>query len=115
LLIEGTVSLSRCKSEGLRNMAKDITRELIRQEKKTWHVFSSAGSWVVKRGGTRRATRVFSSQAEAIDLARSLAREAGGEFVLHRKDGRMQEHEIVRNGDLEKVYVYSADARRSRE
>jgi adenine/guanine phosphoribosyltransferase-like PRPP-binding protein len=96
-------------------MAENITRELIRQGKKTWHVFSSAGSWVVKRGGTRRATRIFSSQAEAIDLARSLARGAGGEVVIHRKDGRMQEHEVVRNGDLETVYVYNADARRARE
>src|SRR6185295_3100404 len=93
-------------------MADDITRDLIRRNKKTWHVISEAGNWVVMRGGARRATRILSDQAEAIDLARSLAKGAGGEVVVHRKDGRMQEHEVVRNGNLETVYVYKADAKR---
>ena len=93
-------------------MANDITRDLLRREKRTWHVIPTAGNWVVKRGGTRRATRVLSNQADAIALARSLARGAEGEVIIHRKDGTMQEHEVVgKGGDLERVYVYSAARR----
>jgi adenine/guanine phosphoribosyltransferase-like PRPP-binding protein len=90
-------------------MANEITRDLLRRQKRTWHVIPTAGNWVVKRGGTRRATRVLSNQADAIALARSIARGAEGEVIIHRKDGTMQEHEVVRNGDLERIYVYSAD------
>jgi adenine/guanine phosphoribosyltransferase-like PRPP-binding protein len=94
-------------------MADEITRDLIRRNKKTWHVIPEAGNWVVMRGGARRATRILSDQAAAVELARSLAKEAGGEVVVHRKDGTMQEHEVVRNGDLERVYVYRAKDSRS--
>src|SRR5262245_34232214 len=96
------------------NMADELTRDLTRINKKTGHVTPEAGNWVVKRGGARRATRIFSDQAEAVDLARFLAKRAEGEVVVHRKDGRTQEREVVRNGDLETVYVYRADARHSR-
>ena len=96
-------------------MVGEKTRDLLRREKKTWHVISSAGNWVVKRGGAQRATRILSNRVEAIDLARSLARGARGEVVIHRQDGTMQERAVARNGDLETVYVYRADSRRSEE
>jgi hypothetical protein len=64
---------------------------------------------VVLRERAQRATRVLPSRSEAVALARSLAKDAGGEVIIHRNDGTMQEHQVAgkAGGRLETVYTYS--------
>ncbi len=76
--------------------------------RKVIHVISDRNRWVVLRERSKRATRVLTDRDQAIDLARSLARKANGEVIVHRKDGTMQEWEVVRDGRLQTVYSYEA-------
>lgn len=76
--------------------------------RKVIHVISDRGRWVVLRERAKRATRVLADREKAIDLARSLAREADGEVMVHRKDGTLQEWQVVRDGHLQTVYSYEA-------
>jgi hypothetical protein len=75
---------------------------------KVIHVISDRARWAVLRERAKRATRVLADREEAITLARSMAHEAGGEVIVHRKDGTIQEWEVVRDGRLETVYSYGA-------
>lgn len=77
---------------------------------KVIHVISDRGRWAVLREHAKRATRVLADREKAIDLARSLARERNGEVMVHRKDGSLQEWQVVRDGDLQTVYSYEAQS-----
>jgi hypothetical protein len=79
------------------------------EHKNRWHVIPTMGRWKVLRARAQRATRVLPSQSEAVALARSLAQSVGGEVIVHRKDGTMQEHQIAdrAGGLLKTVYIYS--------
>lgn len=58
---------------------------------KTLHVIPKAGQWAVTRVGGK-ATR-FSTQREAIESARDIARESSGQLVVHGRNGQIREHE----------------------
>lgn len=51
---------------------------------------TSEGQWQHKGDGNERATRVTRTQREAIDSARSVARNQGGEVVVHGRNGRIR-------------------------
>jgi len=69
-----------------------------------WHVIPDERRWVVIRELAQRATRVFPTQLEAVALARSLAQDSGGEVIIHGRDGRMRERQVVAGGRLKTVY-----------
>lgn len=48
------------------------------------------GGWSVRKAGAERATRVFSSQGDALAFARHLAQKVGGELYVHAKDGTVR-------------------------
>ena len=50
------------------------------------------GTWRVRRYGARRATSVHSTQNEAVDQARKLAKKdlTGGDVVIHGVDGTVR-------------------------
>jgi hypothetical protein len=53
-----------------------------------YHVVPSDGEWAVKKEGASQASRVASSQREAIDHAESFARtQAPSRVVVHGDDG----------------------------
>lgn len=58
----------------------------------THHVVPSPkkGGWDVKRGGSDRASRHFDKKADAVDYGRGVSRNAGSEFLIHGKDGKIQ-------------------------
>ncbi|HSG38263.1 MAG TPA: DUF2188 domain-containing protein [Thermoanaerobaculia bacterium] len=87
----------------------DAMRQLMAKgnRQRVIHVIPDGGRWVVKRELARRATRVFSERGDAVDLARSLAKESSGEVVVHREDGTMQEWQVVNDGRLQTVYTYN--------
>lgn len=57
-----------------------------------YHVIRSVeGGWRVKRADARRATSVHSTQSEAVDRARQLAKEdVGSSVVVHGVDGTIR-------------------------
>lgn len=60
-------------------------------KKTTQHVVRHPGGWAVKKGNGQRATKVFTTQAEAIDYGREVSRNQGAEFFIHGRNGRIRE------------------------
>ena len=54
------------------------------------HVVPHGQRWAVRGDGNRRATRVLESQVQALDVARTIARNQGSDVVIHRRDGTLQ-------------------------
>lgn len=48
------------------------------------------GNWQVKGEGNQKATRVTSTQKEAINIARDISRNQESELLIHGKDGRIR-------------------------
>lgn len=63
------------------------------------HVVPHSGGWAVRGEGNGRATSVHDTQREAIDAAREIARNRGGELLIHGRDGRIRERDSVGNND----------------
>jgi Uncharacterized protein conserved in bacteria (DUF2188) len=58
------------------------------------HVVPRHGQWAVRKGGASRATKLFESQADAIDFARDQAKKAQGVLYIHRFDGTVQRRDV---------------------
>jgi hypothetical protein len=58
---------------------------------KTFHVIPKDGHWMVQREGDY--ARVFSTQREAIAIARAGARKGSGQLVVHGRNGRIRQHD----------------------
>ena len=61
------------------------------------HVVPNGGKWSVRRAGSDRATSVHSTQREAIDEARKIAKNQGTELYIHGRDGRIRERDSYGN------------------
>lgn len=59
--------------------------------KRNQHVVPSGGRWTVRSAGAQRASRIFTTQEEAIEHAREKARRDGKELFIHGRDGRVRE------------------------
>jgi hypothetical protein len=59
--------------------------------KKNQHVVPHGGDWAVKGAGNSKATKVVNTQAEAIQLAREIAKNQGSEMFIHGQNGRIRE------------------------
>lgn len=58
---------------------------------KNQHVTRHAGGgWQVKGAGNKRATARTATQAEAIAIARSIAKNQHSELVIHGTDGKIR-------------------------
>lgn len=55
------------------------------------HVTPHNGDWQVKKSNAERATKVFTTQKEAISFAREIALKNQAELFVHGKDGRIRE------------------------
>lgn len=58
---------------------------------KNQHVVPHDDKWAVRGAGNERATSLHSTQQEAIDAAREIARNQQSELVIHRPDGRIRD------------------------
>lgn len=65
---------------------------MVIDQARTVHVIPSEEGWEVRRegGGSDMMVSTHRTQAEAEKAGRDIARNAGGEFVLHRRDGRIR-------------------------
>lgn len=59
--------------------------------KSSQHVVPNKKGWSVRSSGAKRASRTFTSQKEAIEVARQKAKKQGTELYLHGRDGRIRE------------------------
>ncbi len=59
--------------------------------KKNQHVIPHADGWAVKGAGNQKATSVHSTQADAIDAARSTAINNRSEMLIHNTKGQIRE------------------------
>lgn len=57
------------------------------------HVVPRIDGWAVRTEGRSRATSVHSSQREAIEAARELAKQAATQLVIHGRDGRIRDRD----------------------
>jgi len=55
----------------------------------TLHVFRIREGWVVHKEGNIREVSTHTTQREAIDAARKVARSKHGQLIVHRRDGRV--------------------------
>ncbi|MBL8644451.1 MAG: DUF2188 domain-containing protein [Rhodospirillaceae bacterium] len=54
------------------------------------HVVPHPEGWAVKSAGSERASSVHSTQREAIDRARDIARNQNSELFIHGADGKIR-------------------------
>ena len=59
--------------------------------KKNQHVVPHGDDWAVKGAGNSKATKVVNTQAEAIQLAREIAKNQGCEMFIHGQNGQIRE------------------------
>ena len=64
---------------------------------KDQHVTPKGGRWQVKGAGNSRATKLFDTQAEAIDFARDIAKNQKSELVTHNRQGRIRSKDSFGN------------------
>ena len=84
------------------------------------HVVPRIDGWAVRSEGSSRATSIHSSQREAIDAARKIAKQTSSQLVIHRRDGRIRERDSYGSDPFpprepRKILYPSSTPRTSRE
>lgn len=59
--------------------------------KKNQHVVPAGKDWAVKGAGNEKATKVVSTQKEAIKIAKEIAQNQKSELVIHGTDGKIRD------------------------
>lgn len=59
--------------------------------RKTHHVVPNpGGGWDIKKGGGQRSIKHFENKQDAVDHGRKISRSQESEFIIHKKDGTIQ-------------------------
>jgi uncharacterized protein YdaT len=64
--------------------------KIIRTMGKNQHVVPRNGNWAVRGEGNNKVTKVTSTQAEAIKVAREIAKNQQSELIIHKQDGTIR-------------------------
>ena len=67
---------------------------------KNQHVVPNNGKWQVKGEGNQRATGTYNTQKEAIDHAKSIAKNQKSEVLIHGKNGKIRDKNSYGNDDF---------------
>lgn len=59
--------------------------------KKNQHVVPNGSKWAVRGAGNVKRTAVTDTQAQAIEIAREIARKQKSEVVIHRPNGQIRD------------------------
>jgi hypothetical protein len=70
-------------------MAKKSSRPKPPSSPKRTHVVKRDSGWAVKKEGTKRATKVYTTKEQAVKGAEK-SRKSGSDVVIHKKDGSIQ-------------------------
>ena len=65
--------------------------------KSNQHVIPEDGGWAVRKQGAARVTKVFNTQNEAVQFARTLAKKNSGELFIHKADGTIRDRKSYGN------------------
>jgi hypothetical protein len=57
---------------------------------KTNHVVPSSSGWAVKKSGSSRASRVFTTKDKAVSYGRTLSINEKTELYIHKRNGMIQ-------------------------
>ena len=59
--------------------------------RKTHHVVpNKEGGWDLKKGGGEKSIKHFDRKQDAIDYGRNVSKNQNSEFIVHKKDGTIQ-------------------------
>lgn len=61
------------------------------------HVVPQGDKWAVKGAGNPKATKVTSTQAEAISYAKEIAKNQNSELFIHKQNGQIRERNSYGN------------------
>ena len=75
------------------------------------HVLPREGGWAVKRAGSRRASQLFNTQAEAIKAATKTARSSQSEVVIHGRTGAIRQRVSTSPADSLMLGVWDSTAK----
>jgi len=64
---------------------------------KNQHVLPVNGKWAVKGEGNIKNTRITQTQSEAINIARTIARNEQSELVIHGRNGQIRQKDSFGN------------------
>jgi hypothetical protein len=65
--------------------------------KKTNHVVPSSSGWAVKKSGSERASKVFSTKERAINYGKEISRSERTELFIHKRNGMIQDRNSYGN------------------
>lgn len=71
----------------------------IKFEDNRFHIISSRGRWAVVNEVRPKKREVFVAREEAVERGRTLARESGGELVVHDRTGHVLARESFKQGN----------------
>lgn len=69
----------------------DSVKAYVDAVKNGQHVVPLRGDWAVKKANSERSTRIFETQKEAIDYARTVAINQQVELSIHGKNGQIRD------------------------
>lgn len=61
------------------------------------HVVPHNGNWAIRRENSTRVTETFSTQREAINVGREIAKNQNCELVIHRSNGQIRDKDSYGN------------------
>jgi hypothetical protein len=61
--------------------------------RKNQHVVPHDSEWAVREEGRNRVNSVHKTQKEAIEIASGIARDCGGDLIVHGRDGRIRDRD----------------------
>ncbi len=64
---------------------------------KNQHVTPSGDKWQLIGSGNSKATKLFDTQAQAIDYGKSVAKNQESELFIHRPNGQIRDRESYGN------------------
>lgn len=65
--------------------------------RKSQHVVPKDGGWAVRKQGAVKVTKVFSTQSDAVQFARNVAKKQSGELFIHKADGTIRDRKSYDN------------------
>lgn len=64
---------------------------------KNQHVVPNQNGWAVRGEENSRVTKTVNTQAQAIEIAKSIAQNQGSEMIIHRPNGQIRERNSYGN------------------
>lgn len=64
---------------------------------KNQHIVPQDGNWAVKGEGNQKATSIYTTQKEAIEAGREIAKNQKSELIIHDKHGKIRDKDSYGN------------------